>query len=92
MSTDWDTLLTTKSLWNGRGRYPSTFGKLPTKLEVLIRSTGKHDYQVAADLSIPASHLSSYKTGKRIPNPDTLMRLSAYFHVDPKDILGYVNE
>lgn len=50
-------------------------------LREIRRKKGLNQLKVAMDLSISREALSLYETGKRSPDTEMLLRLSAYFDV-----------
>lgn len=54
----------------------------------LLEEHNKTALQVAKDLSIPKSIVYEWKSGKRVPSADKLMKLSEYFGVSMAYLLG----
>lgn len=69
-------------------RHPAHEGRPITKLERLIISSGKFYYEIAAEAGINPSLLSNIVHGRKGASVEVLIKLSRYFHCDPKELLG----
>lgn len=58
-------------------------------LKVLREKAGKLQKEVALDLGIKLSTYCQYENSRRIPDPDTIMKIADYFQVSTDAIYGH---
>ena len=61
------------------------FGERLKSLRISKRMTQK---QLADRIYVQHSQISQYETGLRLPSPDTIIRITAVFHVSSDFLLG----
>lgn len=62
-----------------------------SRLNEIIKESGKTQNKISADLKITKQKLSNWKTGKTEPNLDDLVMLAKYFEVSIDYLLGVEN-
>lgn len=70
-------------------RHPRWDNHPITRLERKILNSNKHYRTVASEAGINPSLLSQIAHGRKGASAEVLMKLSLYFHCDPKELVGY---
>lgn len=58
----------------------------------LMEKAGVSAYKLSKDTNIPDSLLSNYKTGKKVPTSENLVKIAQYFNVSTDYLLGLTDE
>lgn len=64
------------------------FSERVTKLSLRVMEDGRPQYQIAAELGVPAPRLSEYCHGRPIPM-HRIYRFCEVFRCDPTSLIGY---
>lgn len=62
-----------------------------TKLDLLVRSSHRRQFQIAGVCGIHHTTFSQYVRGIKALKPHHIIALAKYFQVTPEDIVGWVN-